>query len=348
MYLKHFGLKRKPFEISVDPNFIWLGEKHAEALATFKYGILENVGFLLLTGDAGTGKTSLINCLLKSIKNQLYVAMVPDPSLEILDFFNFISAEFGFKKTFDSKGAFLIHFEKFLHHAYRQKRRVLLIIDECQQLDSGLLEQIRLLSNIEMPHSKLVNIFFVGQLEFNLMLEKEQNRALRQRITVRYNLDPLTEGEIGQYVVHRLKVAGSARQIFNPAAIREIYQFSSGCPRLINIICDRALLTAYARNIKEVDAQMIRECAVELGRPFKLHESDDPAGTIDHHDIEIAADDTKKTGDSRAKKFLAYGILFLAISGLCGLSLSALRSSSLDPIKTWVRQTYLQFLGNDH
>jgi len=344
MYLSHFGLKRKPFEIAVDPDFIWLGEKHAEALATFKYGILENIGFLLLTGDVGTGKTSLVNCFLKSIRNQLHVATVPDPGLEILDFFNFISAEFGLNGTFNSKGAFLIHFKKFLHHAYRQKMKVLLTIDECQRLEPGLLEQIRLLSNIEMPQSKLINIFFVGQTEFNTLLEQEQNRALSQRISIRYNLELLNEPEIRQYVAHRLDIAGSKQQIFTEQSFRDIYVFSSGYPRLINILCDRALLTGYARNAKQIDSEIIKECAAELQTPFKSYERKNVVGNvIDNADTQKPVGRIKKILANRASRYIVYVIVFLIISSLCGVSLSALGISPLEPVKTWV-ELFVQFI----
>ena len=184
MYENHYNLKAMPFQITTDPRFLWLGEKHSEALATLKYGILENKGFLLLTGDVGTGKTALINRLVKMIDVAAIVAKVPDPGLSSLDFFNFLSVELKMNKTFDSKGAFLIHLKHFLLKAYSAHKKVVLIIDEAQRLNPELLEQIRLLSNIELQNRKLINIFFVGQTEFSKMLMEDRNRAVRQRITV--------------------------------------------------------------------------------------------------------------------------------------------------------------------
>jgi general secretion pathway protein A len=259
-----------PFQITTDPKFLWLGEKHSEALATLKYGILENKGFLLLTGDVGTGKTALINRLVKMIDVAAIVAKIPDPGLSSLEFFNFLSIEFKMNKKFDSKGEFLIHLKQFLHKAHFSQKKVLLIIDEAQRLNHDLLEQIRLLSNIELQDRKLINIFFVGQTEFNEMLMEDRNRAVRQRITVSYHIDPITFTEARLYIRHRLKIAGATREIFTRDAIREIYNFSGGYPRLINIICDHALLTGYSYNLKSIDKKVIKECEQELQIPVDV------------------------------------------------------------------------------
>jgi general secretion pathway protein A len=259
-----------PFQITTDPKFLWLGEKHSEALATLKYGILENKGFLLLTGDVGTGKTALINRLIKMIDVAAIVAKIPDPGLSSLEFFNFLAIEFKMNKKFDSKGEFLIHLKHFLHKAHFSQKKVLLIIDEAQRLSHDLLEQIRLLSNIELQDRKLINIFFVGQTEFNEMLMEDRNRAVRQRITVSYHIDPLTEAEARLYIKHRLKVAGATRDIFGRDAVREIYNYSGGYPRLINIICDHALLTGYSYDLKSIDKKVIKECEQELQIPVEV------------------------------------------------------------------------------
>jgi len=264
MYLSHYNLQEKPFSISPDPKFLWLGEKHQEALAVLKYGILEDKGFLLLTGDIGTGKTALINSLVKIIDVAALVATVPDPGLNSLDLFNFLSEEFGMKRTFDSKGEFLIHFKQFLHDAYKDEKKVLLIIDEAQRLNHGLLEQIRLLSNIEMNSRKLINIFFVGQTEFSDTLRQERNKAVRQRIAVNHHLEPLTLSETTRYIRHRLKIAGASAQPFTAEAISEIFAYTRGNPRVTNIVCDHALLTGYSAGITSIDKKTILECATEL------------------------------------------------------------------------------------
>ena len=268
MYQAFYNLKIKPFQITTDPKFLWLGEKHKEALATLKYGILENKGFLLLTGDVGTGKTVLIHGLVKIIDVSALVATVPDPGLSSIDFFNYLSEEFKMNRRFDSKGAFLIHLKQFLLNASTADKKVLLIIDEAQRLNHELIEQIRLLSNIEMDDRKLINIFFVGQSEFNNRLSEERHKAVRQRITVSYHIDPLTEQETRQYINHRLNVAGCKREVFKPEAVGRIYTFSHGYPRLINIICDHALLTGYSGGKKVIDVGVIKECEKELKIPI--------------------------------------------------------------------------------
>ena len=269
MYQTFYNLNSKPFQITTDPKYLWLGEKHKEALATLKYGILENKGFLMLTGDIGTGKTALINALVKIIDVAAIVATIPDPGVESLDFFNILAEEFKMNRKFDSKGAFLIHLKHFLHSAYAADKKVLLIVDEAQRLNHDLLEQIRLLSNIEMNNRKLINIFFVGQTEFNDMLMEEKNKAIRQRMTVTYHIEPLSQNETWHYIKHRLKIAGTNLDIFQQKAVQEIYSFSQGYPRLINIICDHALLTGYASGVKSIGVDIIKECERELRIPIE-------------------------------------------------------------------------------
>ena len=264
MYHEHYGLNRSPFNIEPDPDFLWLGEKHQEGLSVLRYGILENKGFLLLTGDVGTGKTVLINSLLTSLKGNVTIAAIPDPSLTLLDFFNIVSHEWGMAPVIEGKADFLIKFKKFVRSVYDFQNRLLVIIDEAQRLTNELLDEIRVLSNIDYENRKLVGIFFVGQIEFNQILTAPCNRALRQRITVSYHLVPLDQEETGAYIRHRLKVAGTEKELFMPGAVHEIYKFSNGTPRLINILCDRALITGYIRELKTVSPEMVRECAQEL------------------------------------------------------------------------------------
>ena len=264
MYLNYYHLSQKPFQINTDPAFLWLGEKHQEALATFKYGLYENKGFLLLTGDVGVGKTTVINAMLRLLGDSDLAVSVHDPSFEPLDFFNFLARSFGLPDSYASKGAFVSDFKDFLLQRHYRGGRVLLIIDESQLLSHGLLEEIRLLSNLEKDGMKLINIFFVGQTEFNDILLRPENRAIRQRITVNYNIPPLTEQETRDYIEYRLAVAGVYKKLFDKGALREIYRFSNGYPRLINIIADRALLTGYTRNAKKIDRSIVRECAQEL------------------------------------------------------------------------------------
>jgi general secretion pathway protein A len=270
MYLSHFNLAEKPFQITTDPKFLWAGEKHQEALAMLQYSVLDSKGFLLLTGDVGTGKTTLINALLRGLDSDIIVATVVDPNLEKLEFFSLLATAFGIKEKFTKKVDFLTSFAQFLNNAHTSNKRVLLIIDEAQKLSTELLEEIRMLSNIERADRKLLNIFFVGQNEFNKTLMDKECRAIRQRITITHQIQPLTQSETTEYINHRLKVAGNEKKIFTRRAIREIYAFSRGYPRLINIICDHALFTGYVKHVKTIAPATIRECSQELTIPGEI------------------------------------------------------------------------------
>jgi len=274
MYNEFYNLKLPPFQISCDPAFMWFGEKHREALATLRYGILDNKGFLLLTGDVGTGKTSLINALIQSLEQDVICTSVPDPSLIKLDFLNYIATSFGMDREFTSKGAFLTHFKNFLLSAAEKNKKVLLIIDEAQLLTQEMLEEIRLLSNIEKPDAKLINIFFIGQNEFNEILNRPQNRAVLQRMTLNYNLEPLTPEEVDEYIRHRLKVAGTQKRLFDWDAVQEIFLYSGGFPRRINILCDHSLLSGFVREQRIIDAAIVKECAKELKIPAHVRNRD--------------------------------------------------------------------------
>ncbi len=232
-----------------------------------RYGILDNKGFLLLTGDVGTGKTTLINTLIASLGNDVICTAVPDPNLDKIDFYNFVARGFGAQDRVNSKGEFLLWLTRFLHNAHDAGKKVLLIIDEAQLLTQELLEEIRLLSNVELAETKLLNIFFVGQNEFNDILAKPINRAVRQRLTLNYNIEPLGLVETAGYIEFRLKVAGTEEALFTPGAVREIYAQSQGFPRRINVLCDHALLTGYVQDNRLVDERIITECARELDIP---------------------------------------------------------------------------------
>jgi general secretion pathway protein A len=184
-----------------------------------------------------------------------------------MDFFNLLSEEFNMNKVFISKGDFLIEFKKFLLESFVSEKSVLLIIDEAQRLNHDLLEQIRLLSNIELDNRKLLNIFFVGQSEFNQLIRDGRNRAFRQRISVNYQLEPLSKPETAKYIQHRLSRAGATQEIFKTNAVREVFNFSRGYPRLINVICDYALVTGYSQGLKKIGAGVVKDCAKDLEIP---------------------------------------------------------------------------------
>ena len=275
MYTTYYNLREKPFKEAIDPKFTWLSQKHLEALSAFKYAALEKKGFFLLTGEVGTGKTTVIKRFLNEIESNTIVANVLDPDLNKLDFFNYLSEEFKMNMTFKSKADFLITFKKFLLDACQKNISALLIIDEAHKIKQELLEEIRVLSNIETYESKLINVFFVGQTEFNNILLDKRNRGLRLRISVNYHLEPLSEDETEQLILYRLNVAGRESKIFSSTAFHAIYQFSAGVPRLVITICDRAMLTGFTRNKNIIDQDIISECAEEL-KIVRIEEEKEP------------------------------------------------------------------------
>jgi general secretion pathway protein A len=268
MYLDHYELKKFPFRTNPDPNFLWFGEKHKKALSFLKYGMLKRDGFLLLTGDVGTGKTSLIRYLLKSTDASAIIATISNPMMPIIDFYNFLSEKFKLDNKFADKADFFFHFKKFLLKAYSEHKLVFVIIDAAQTLIHDRLEEIRLLSNIEFENQKLLNIFFVGQNEIETILMDPRNKATSQRINMIYQLQPLDENETIHYIAHRLKVAGAKSGIFTDDACKKIFDIADGIPRLINSICDCALLSGYVKGLKIIDPILIRECQIELSIPI--------------------------------------------------------------------------------
>jgi general secretion pathway protein A len=265
MYLNHYNLKQKPFEVATDPQFIWLGQKHLEVLSKFKKAIQEAKGFFILTGDVGTGKTIFLKRLLKEYKNESAVAMVPDPAMDSLDFINYLSAEFNIDKGFENLADFLLELPDYLRVDDAKNSRIFLAIDEGHLISPELFKVIQALFDLNVNGRRLINIFLVGQMKILKIMERDKGRAVRTPDPVRYHLDPLTENETQRYILHRLKIAGSQKEIFTPQAIREIYLFSMGYPIMINNICDRALLTGYSDGLITIDKPVITECAQELG-----------------------------------------------------------------------------------
>ena len=257
MYLNHYQLKSMPFEIGPDPKFLWLGSKHKEAFAMLRYGILESKGFIVIIGEPGTGKSTLLNATAANFGSNIRFAKITDPALEEMDFFNFVANAFEMGKTFQSKSEFLIQLREFVKDAEAQSKKVILVIDEAQRLTPDMLEQIRVFSNIETPGQKVVSCIFAGQTEFLDMVK--QNRALAQRVFFSHIIQPLTQSETGDYIAHRLKVAGTEEPIFTSTAVQEVFRLSGGNPRLINILCDQALLSGYALDTKKIGSELIKE-----------------------------------------------------------------------------------------
>jgi len=270
MYLEYYGLVRSPFEMTPDPSFLYLGETHREGLATLVYGVRARKGFLLLTGEVGTGKTTLLHALLSQLDADTASAFIFNPKLEVLDFFRLLLDEYGITEPCRTKAEYLMTLNRFLIEQLEKVRPALLIVDEAQNLSPELLEEIRLLSNLETPTSKLIQIMLVGQPELKVMLARPDLRQLRQRIVLRHHLRPFDPTECEAYVQERLRLAGyTGKGIFKKAALRELYEVTGGVPRLVNIVCDGALLLGYGRDWSTLGPEAIREVArdMDLGEP---------------------------------------------------------------------------------
>jgi type II secretory pathway predicted ATPase ExeA len=264
MLLEYFNLNRKPFQLIADPRFLYLAEQHKKSLENLKNGILNNRGVLVLTGDVGTGKTSLVHALVEALRPDVYAAVIPDPSLEEIDLFNFIGHTFRMWTECRTRSECLVAFNVLLKSLLEKSRKALLVLDEAQRLTPNRLEQVQLLSNLASEGTKLLNILLVGQNAFDALLQESPLRDFTQQITIRCHIEPLTPGEVSAYVHHRLKIAGCDQPLFDPPALERIFQFSSGYPCLINNLCDHCLLTAFVWHLKQVDAAMVNECAAEL------------------------------------------------------------------------------------
>ena len=265
MYCEYYGLVRPPFEMTPDPSFLFLGEAHREGLATLVYGVKAGKGFVMLTGEVGTGKTTLLHALLSQLDSETKSAFIFNPRLTPLGFFRVLFEELDIEPRRKNKADYLIQLNEFLIERLARNQKTLLIVDEAQNLSIDMLEEIRLLSNLETPRSKLIQIMLVGQPELKEMLRKPELRQLRQRIALSHHLRPLNEEETYEYVEDRLRRAGHAGgRIFKRRALRALYRISGGTPRLLNVLCDSALLMGFARGQKTVDADMIQEAASDL------------------------------------------------------------------------------------
>jgi general secretion pathway protein A len=261
MYTKFYGLKEKPFEITVDPRYFYLSETHKEALAHLVYVVQEKKGFAVITGEAGTGKTTLVQTLLSRLNPSAKTAFIFNPKLDSnSDFLYSICEDLELTGQKGSKVDYLIRLHAYLTECYARKEDVFIIIDEAHTLGPELLEEVRLLTNLENPRGKLLQVILLGQPELDHILGLPQFRPLKQRINVRYRLQPLSRMETGEYIKRRLRIAGGrSTNLFTPGAIRRVYQYSKGIPRLINAVCDNALVSGYAERKEVIDAGIVRE-----------------------------------------------------------------------------------------
>src|SRR5277367_5397955 len=272
MYTSFFGLAEKPFAITPDPRYLYLSERHAEALAHLLYGINESGGFIQLTGEVGTGKTTVVRTLLARVPRHADVAVILNPRVTPVEFLLTICEELGLnigEADRNSVKQMVDALNRRLLEAHAEGRRIIVLVDEAQNLGIDVLEQVRLLTNLETPTQKLLQIILIGQPELRELLDRTELRQLAQRITGRYHLEPLSREETRGYVRHRLRVAGAAEDIFTPSALAEVHRLAAGVPRVINVTCDRALLGAYTQETRKVTASLVRLAAGEVyGRRF--------------------------------------------------------------------------------
>jgi general secretion pathway protein A len=271
MYTSFFGLQEKPFAITPDPRYLYLSERHAEALAHLLYGINEAGGFIQLTGEVGTGKTTVIRSLLEQLPGHADVALILNPRVTPAEFLLTICEELHIPVPESGRGSTKTLMDllgRQLLDTHARGRRVVLIVDEAQNLSTQTLEQVRLLTNLETATTKLLQIILIGQPELRELLDQPELRQLAQRITGRYHLSPLSPEESAGYVKHRMRIAGATAEVFTPSALREIHRLSGGIPRVINVICDRALLGAFTQDDHRAGAALVRQAASEVyGRP---------------------------------------------------------------------------------
>ena len=266
MYLEYLGLREKPFSITSDPSFLYLSRKHREALSHMVYGIRERKGFIEITGEIGTGKTTLCKALLRQLDPATKTALILQPQLSELQLLQSIVQDFGLNPMSGNNRLGLFNqLNHFLLEETQLGRNIVLVIDEAQNLSLRLLEQIRMLSNLETDKQKLIQIVLVGQPQLREKLALPALEQLRQRIGVRYHMMPLDMDEVRTYIQHRLRIAGSEDTLeWTAEGSEEVYHLSRGIPRLINLICDRSLLACYVFRVKRVDADIVRHSYQEL------------------------------------------------------------------------------------
>ncbi len=266
MYLKHFDLSERPFSITPDPRFLYMSARHREALAHLLYGLGEGGGFVQLTGEVGTGKTTICRCLLEQVPENVDIAMVLNPKVTVTELIATVCDELGISYPAESSSikTLVDILNKYLLDAYARGRRIVLIIDEAQNLSADVLEQVRLLTNLETATQKLLQIILIGQPELRKFLAREDMRQLSQRVTARYHLEPISRDEADAYIRHRLQICGASKTIFDKRAVDLIHDLSGGIPRLINVLCDRAMLGAYVEGNSQVDSKIVRKAAREV------------------------------------------------------------------------------------
>lgn len=263
MYLQHYNLSKKPFELNTTSQCLFISETHKEALAILVYAVLSQKGFLLLTGEVGTGKTTLLQILENKIKHLGEVCLISNPKLNKKEFFYYIAKKLDLQYN-GNKALFLLSFSRLLDRCERENKKIVLIIDEAHVLSVDLLEEVRLLSNQMGEKPNTLSIFLVGQPELQDRLAHERLLPLRHRIGIKCELVPFDAKDTAQYILFRLQDAGGAGQVFTQRALERIHEVTKGNPRLINIVCDNALLSGYSQDVQKIDEPIINECLKEL------------------------------------------------------------------------------------
>jgi len=273
VYESYFGLSERPFSIAPDPQYLFMSRQHQEAMAHLRYGLTQGGGFILLTGEVGTGKTTLCRNLLSALPDNVNVALILNANIKEDELLQTICDELKIKyKVKDTQKTLLKNLNDFLLKGFSNNRRTVLIIDEAQLLSRDVLEQIRMLTNLETTKAKLLQIILIGQPELNEVLARRDLRQLAQRITARYHLKSIEKQDITEYVTTRLKVAGCTRPLFTKQALSKVFSLTKGIPRLINVLCDNALLVAYSKNSDIVDAKIVKLASKEIISPVTVRQ----------------------------------------------------------------------------
>ena len=318
MYRKFYGLEEKPFDLTPDGGLLYLSEKHREGVATLRYGVIADKGFLLLTGGVGTGKTTIINTLLAMVKDKVRVCVLNNPTLNRHEFYHYLAKRLNIRYG-RNKGEFILQFSRLLDTCHQNGEKILLIFDEAQVFPVKLLEEVRLLSN-QAGERNVLSIFFIGQPELRNRLAHPRLLPLRQRIGITYHLKELTKYDTAQYIAYRLHKAGAVNtSLFTDKAISAIFQASLGNPRLINVICDHALITGFTRDLHVIDKDVIEECLNDIRLPGEKKLS---MSEIDEKKEPILPAEKKRNRFSGGSLFFRVALALVLVAGLFYLSYS--------------------------
>jgi general secretion pathway protein A len=319
MYLPHYHLEKEPFKNSPDPAFFWPGGTHGEAIATLREGILERDGCLMLTGDIGTGKTILMRHLVAQERLAAILLSLPDADLNVIDFYGRLAEEFEMGRGADSRVEFSARLKRLLQVSFAGFRKVLIVIEDAQQLNPAVLAEAAALCDFESVGRKRLKTVFVASLEFDEMLLREENRRVLAAITTRCRLEPLAEEETAHYIAHRMEKAGTGDQVFGADAVHEVFVLSKGVPRLINLVCDHALLYGYSADLKVIDAGVVRDCRRDLAIALGLEE--DPPAEMQQPITVSGAGPRRAAAGTPLPRALRMGVILAVALGAVGLAL---------------------------